>query len=191
MDYSRPGLSVHGLFLARILEWVAISSSKGRDLLDPGFEPSSPVSPALLADLLTLSHHGKPHHSSLSNHKCWAVTSESKVWIFYSNPINCPQNRDRCVSMSQGFSLRYSLWWSFISFPVQSPLSLSLKPPYIWSLVFIWPSSNVPPLWQWAEVQGETEWSEKISLKKWIFEQSLKKESARQKVCQEDILFSL
>ena len=29
MDYSPPGSSVHGIFPARILEWVAISSSKG------------------------------------------------------------------------------------------------------------------------------------------------------------------
>ena len=29
MDYSRPGSSVHGIILARILEWVAISSSRG------------------------------------------------------------------------------------------------------------------------------------------------------------------
>ena len=29
MDYSLPGSSVHGIFQARILEWVAISSSRG------------------------------------------------------------------------------------------------------------------------------------------------------------------
>ena len=29
MDCSPPGFSVHGIFQARILEWVAISSSKG------------------------------------------------------------------------------------------------------------------------------------------------------------------
>ena len=28
VDYSLPGSSVHGIFQARILEWVAISSSK-------------------------------------------------------------------------------------------------------------------------------------------------------------------
>ena len=31
MDYSPPGSSVHGIFQARILEWVAISSSRPRD----------------------------------------------------------------------------------------------------------------------------------------------------------------
>ena len=29
MDYSPPGSSVHGIFQARILEWVAISFSRG------------------------------------------------------------------------------------------------------------------------------------------------------------------
>ena len=29
MDCSQPGSSVHGIFPAKILEWVAISSSKG------------------------------------------------------------------------------------------------------------------------------------------------------------------
>ena len=47
MDYSLPGSSVHGILQARILEWVAISFSKGsswpRDQLE---------SPALQADSL-------------------------------------------------------------------------------------------------------------------------------------------
>ena len=29
MDYNTPGSSVHGIFQARILEWGAISSSRG------------------------------------------------------------------------------------------------------------------------------------------------------------------
>ena len=29
MDYSPPGSTVHGIFQARILEWVAIPFSKG------------------------------------------------------------------------------------------------------------------------------------------------------------------
>ena len=45
MDCRLPGSSVHGIFQARILEWVAIYSS--RDLPNPGFEPVSPAAPAL------------------------------------------------------------------------------------------------------------------------------------------------
>ena len=59
MDYNLPGLSVHGIFQARILEWVAISSFRGSS--SPGMEPMSPVSPALQVDSL-----------------CW-VTGEAQV----------------------------------------------------------------------------------------------------------------
>ena len=45
MDCSLPGSSVLGILQARILEWVAISSS--RELPDPGIEPLSLMSPAL------------------------------------------------------------------------------------------------------------------------------------------------
>ena len=44
VDYSPPGFSVHGILQARILEWVAISFSRGS---------SQPRSPALQADALT------------------------------------------------------------------------------------------------------------------------------------------
>ena len=48
IDCSLPGSSIHGIFQARILEWVAIPSPG--DLLDPGIEPGSL---ALWADSLT------------------------------------------------------------------------------------------------------------------------------------------
>ena len=41
VDCSLPGFSVHGILQARILEWVAISSSRGSS--DPGIEPRSPA----------------------------------------------------------------------------------------------------------------------------------------------------
>ena len=53
MDYSPPGSYVHGIFQARILEWVAISFS--RDLPNPGMKPTYP---ALAGGLLPLSHLG-------------------------------------------------------------------------------------------------------------------------------------
>jgi len=54
MDYSQPGSSVHEISQARILEWVAISSSKG-------FFPTQGSNLCLLhwqADSLPLSHQG-------------------------------------------------------------------------------------------------------------------------------------
>ena len=50
-DYSLPGSSVHMVFQARILEWVAISSLG--DILNPGIKPVFPLSPALLVDFFT------------------------------------------------------------------------------------------------------------------------------------------
>ena len=55
VDRSPPGSSVHGILQARILEWVAISSSG--DLPHPGIVP---VSPALAGGFLTTEHPGKP-----------------------------------------------------------------------------------------------------------------------------------
>ena len=47
MDYSLPGSSVHGIFQARVLEWVAISFSRGPSALQiealPSEPPGSPI----------------------------------------------------------------------------------------------------------------------------------------------------
>ena len=51
MDCSLPGSSVHGIFQARILEWVAISSSKGS---------SQPRDQTRISYILSLSHLGSP-----------------------------------------------------------------------------------------------------------------------------------
>ena len=53
MDYTLPDSSVHGIFQARILEWVTISCS--RDLPDPGIELVSLASPVLAGRFFTTS----------------------------------------------------------------------------------------------------------------------------------------
>ena len=63
MDCSPPASSAHGIFQARMLEWVAISTP--RDLPDPGIEPvspASPVSPALASEFFTTEPLGKSQH---------------------------------------------------------------------------------------------------------------------------------
>ena len=55
MDCSPPGSSVHEIFQARILQWVAISFC--RDVPNPGIEPKSPP---LQADSLPTELQGKP-----------------------------------------------------------------------------------------------------------------------------------
>ena len=54
MDCSLPGSSVHGIFQARVLEWVAIPSP---GIPNPGIKPRSP---ALQADALPSEPPGKP-----------------------------------------------------------------------------------------------------------------------------------
>ena len=51
MDHSPPGSSVRGILQARILEWVAMPSSRG--FPDPGIEPASLISPALTGGFFT------------------------------------------------------------------------------------------------------------------------------------------
>ena len=53
MDYSPPGLTVHGILQAEVLEWVAMLSS--RDLPITGMEPASLTSPALVGRFFTTS----------------------------------------------------------------------------------------------------------------------------------------
>ena len=60
MDCSPPGSSVHEISQARILEWVAISSSRGSSQPMDQTRISS-KSPPLQADSLLLSQPGKPH----------------------------------------------------------------------------------------------------------------------------------
>ena len=58
MDFSLLVSFVQGIFQARTLEWVAISYF--RDLLDPGIEPASLVSPALAGGFFITEPPGKP-----------------------------------------------------------------------------------------------------------------------------------
>ena len=49
MDYSLPGASGHGILQARILQWIAMPSS--RDLPNLGIKSASLLSPALAGRL--------------------------------------------------------------------------------------------------------------------------------------------
>ena len=56
-DCSLPGSAVHGIFQARMVEWVAFPTP--RDLPDPGIKPSSFESPVLAGSTLSLMPPGK------------------------------------------------------------------------------------------------------------------------------------
>ena len=60
MHCSPPGSPVHGIFQAKILDWVAISYSRGSS--KPEIKPMSLVSP-VLADSLPLYHLGSQSES--------------------------------------------------------------------------------------------------------------------------------
>ena len=61
-DCSPLGSSVHGILQARIVEWVAMSSS--RDLPNPGIKPRSP---ALQEDSLPSEPPGKPKNTGVGS----------------------------------------------------------------------------------------------------------------------------
>ena len=56
VDCSLPGSSIHGIFQARVLEWVAISFSRGI-LMSQGLNPDLPHCRQML---YRLSHQGSP-----------------------------------------------------------------------------------------------------------------------------------
>ena len=76
MDCSPPGSSVHGISQARILEWVAISSS--RDLPNPGIKP---LSPALAGRFFTTEPRGKAHQG---------LDLEISLGVSQFNPLPLP-----------------------------------------------------------------------------------------------------
>ena len=60
MGCSLPGSSVHGIFQARVLEWVAISFSRGSSQPRDQTQGSNPGLPHCRQTLYRLSHQGSP-----------------------------------------------------------------------------------------------------------------------------------
>ena len=71
MDYSLPGSSIHGIFQARILEWLPFPPPE--DLPNLGIEPRSP---AFQANFLLSEPPGKSWHSRVS------ANPELKGWRY-------------------------------------------------------------------------------------------------------------
>ena len=67
VDCSPPGSSVHGILQARILEWVAMPSS--RRCPNPGIKPASLMSPALADRFFTTSVSQEAHGEELLRHQ--------------------------------------------------------------------------------------------------------------------------
>ena len=84
MDCSLPGSSVHGIFQARIQEWVPIPSPEGCP--NSGIELTSP---ALQVDSLLLSHQGHPflNFCSSINWKIWSCFLSHLKTVQFSHSV--------------------------------------------------------------------------------------------------------
>ena len=72
MDSSLPGSSIYEILPARVLEWVAMPSSRGSSR--PGIEPVSPASLALAGGFFTTAPPGKP---------IWRLVNSNRLLIFF------------------------------------------------------------------------------------------------------------
>ena len=82
-DYRPPGSSVHGIFQARLLEWVAISSFG--DLPNPGIKPTSPA-PRCFTIRATWEAHRKDYSLVIKKNKTmpFAVTRMQRKIVILS-----------------------------------------------------------------------------------------------------------
>ena len=79
MDCSLPGFSVHGIFQARILEWVAVSFSRGSSRPRDWTQ----ISHHCRQTLYPLSHQGSPEwDESCYGEESIVVQLLSHVWLF-------------------------------------------------------------------------------------------------------------
>ena len=80
MDCSLQGSSVHGIFQAIVLEWIAISFS--RDLPDPGIEPWSPrIYHYILIIVTQESLLSRYHHKCQQKRQLCFITKPVHVWV--------------------------------------------------------------------------------------------------------------
>ena len=116
MNCSLPGFSVHGIFQARILEWVAISYSM--DSSQPRDWNLSLVSPALAGrfitivsraaqNLLTANLVGNKHSFSLDALLSWLGT-QAEAWklrVLPENPSKTDSSKNSFFSLYVRFVL--------------------------------------------------------------------------------------
>ena len=102
---SLRGSCVHGIFPARILEWVAMPPSRRWSW--PRDWTWSPVPPALQVSTLLLSHWGSPkcHYTFVQTQRKYNIKSEpeSKLWTLGDYDIS--------VHLSLAKKKKKTLWW--------------------------------------------------------------------------------
>ena len=121
MDWSLPGSSVHGIFQARILEWVAISFSR---------RSSQP------RDWTQVSHIVGRRFT------VWATRGRQRIlqWVAYpfSRGTSWPRNRTRVSYIAGGFFTGWTTWESL------SQLLFSQNSLTVVKLLQLHPVSPVP-----------------------------------------------
>ena len=115
MNYSPPGSPVHGIFQARIQEWVAISF--------PGIKPAPPVSLALQVD----SSPTEPSGPNLCTCMKWREHGILGLHVFCSD-ADCPISLFLFSSPTPSHILPFTLGKPMSTF---SNISLSVFPAHI------------------------------------------------------------
>ena len=107
-----PGSSVHGNLWARILEWVAISFSRGSS--QPRIKPKSP---ALAGGFLTPGHQGSPQHCYLkvmcaALYICMCVSPE----VLESPEVDNISHNTDCLLYRRYFFWRFTSLFLLVMF---------------------------------------------------------------------------
>ena len=137
MDYSPRGFSVHGILQVRILEWIAISFSRGSSWL----REWTLVCRFFITEPPPVSSNGTILHTQVPIQK-WGHPW-SLLPLIYSHPIcpfspflsfllnTCPLNLPTaCHLLTLCRSKPYAMVWSLSSFPRLQP---SISPSSHWS----------------------------------------------------------
>ena len=102
MDCSPPGSSVHGILQARILEWVAISFSRGSS------QPRDRSRVSCIADgVFAIGPPGKPSWSVLSVY-LWLYRGE--IWVCFISQWICVHTlHHSCLAQAAAFPLLFGM----------------------------------------------------------------------------------
>ena len=117
LSCSPPGTSVHGIFQARILEWVAISSSKG-------IFPTQGSNPSVLHLL-----HGQVHSLPLYHLGSPTESGDLIKFCAFGSSFSPTSLCDACASKAtfSGFWILLETWMERISQPFPHSVWLSCK----------------------------------------------------------------
>ena len=144
MDCSLPGSSVRGIFQARILEWVAISFSRGSS------QPRNPNCHLLhwLADSLALNHLGSPARKYWKENRK-LIPSSTVLEILFSFPSSPAIDiYSFLTTFWKNFFLMWTIFTVFIDFVIILLVFcvLAFWPQGKWDLSFPDQGSNPQPL---------------------------------------------